>query len=102
AATRSSSGAMNSKKDLPAVLAALHLATNDNDVLFGFGSAQDYGDSTRVIAFANAGGLGLPDRDYYFKTDAKSKELREKYVVHVANMFRLLGDGEADARREAA
>jgi endothelin-converting enzyme/putative endopeptidase len=92
---------MQSKKDLPAVLAALHLATNDNDVLFGFGSSQDYGDSTRVIAFANAGGLGMPDRDYYLKTDAKSKELRDKYVAHVANMFRLLGDGEADARREA-
>ncbi len=36
--------------------------------------------ATRVIAFADAGGLGLPDRDYYLKDDAKSKEMREKYV----------------------
>ena len=41
-------------------------------MLFGFGSNQDFADSSRVIAFADAGGLGLPDRDYYVKTDAKS------------------------------
>jgi endothelin-converting enzyme/putative endopeptidase len=92
---------MKSKKELPAVLAALHLQTNDDGMFFGFASGQDYADSTRVIAFANAGGLGLPDRDYYLKDDAKSVELREGYAAHVARMFRLLGDGEADARREA-
>ncbi len=43
-----------------------------NGMLFGFGSNQDFEDSSRVIAFADAGGLGLPDRDYYTKTDAKS------------------------------
>jgi endothelin-converting enzyme/putative endopeptidase len=94
--------AMRSRKDLPATLAALHLATDDDGLLFGFGSAQDYADSTRVIAFANAGGLGMPDRDYYLKTDARSKDLRDKYVAHVTNMFRLLGDNEEQARREAA
>ena len=41
-------------------------------MLFGFGSNQDFADSSQVIAFASAGGLGLPDRDYYTKTDAKS------------------------------
>jgi putative endopeptidase len=90
---------MKSKKDLPAVLAALQLATGD-DLLFSFSSAQDYGDSTRVIAFASQGGLGMPDRDYYLKTDAKSKELRDAYAAHVTRMFRLMGDGEADAQRE--
>ena len=48
--------AMRSKKDLPGTLAALHLASDDDGLLFGFASAQDYADSTRVIAFANAGG----------------------------------------------
>ena len=38
------------------------------------------------------GGLGLPDRDYYLKTDAKSVELRQAYVAHVQKMFELLGD----------
>ena len=93
---------MKSKKDLPAVLAALQLATADDGLLFNFSSNQDYGDSTRVIAFASQGGLGMPDRDYYFKTDAKSRELREKYVAHVARMFQLMGDSADDGQHEAA
>ena len=92
---------MKSKKDLPAVLAKLQLNSGDDGLFFSFGSSQDFADSSRVIAFANQGGLGLPERDYYFKTDAKSKELREKYVAHVANMFRLLGDSAADAKAHA-
>ena len=92
---------MKSKKDLPAVLAALQLNSGDDGLFFNFGSAQDYADSTRVIAFAMQGGLGMPDRDYYFKTDANSKMLREKYVAHVARMFQLMGDSEADAKAHA-
>jgi len=92
---------MKAKKDLPAVLAALQLNSGDDGLFFSFGSSQDYADSSRVIAFANQGGLGLPERDYYFKTDAKSKELRDKYVAHVARMFQLMGDGAADAKAHA-
>ena len=94
--------AMKTKKDLPAVLASLQLATGDDGLFFGFGSAQDYADSTRVIAFATQGGLGMPDRDYYLKTDARSRELREKYVAHVARMFALMGDSEAEAKANAS
>ncbi len=93
---------MKTKKDLPAVLAALQLSSGDDGLFFGFGSSQDFADSSRVIAFANQGGLGMPDRDYYLKTDAKSKELRDKYVAHVAKMFVLMGDGAADATAHAA
>ncbi len=57
------------------------------ETLFGFGSNQDFEDSERVIAFAVAGGLGLPDRDYYVQDDPKMKEIREKYVAHVGRMF---------------
>src|SRR5688572_3205839 len=67
------------KKDLPAAIAHLHLATGDSGFFFGFGSGQDFENSAQVIAFATAGGLGLPDRDYYLKDDEKSKEVREKY-----------------------
>jgi endothelin-converting enzyme/putative endopeptidase len=67
--------------------------------LFGFGSNQDFEDSSRVIAFATAGGLGLPDRDYYVMDDAKMREIREKYLAHVGRTFALLGD---DARTAAA
>ena len=57
--------------------------------MFGFGSSQDYADSTRVIAFLQRGGIGLPDRDYYTKTDAKSVEIRQRYVEHVQKMLEL-------------
>jgi len=55
-----------------------------------------------MIADADAGGLGLPDRDYYTKTDAKSVEIRERYVQHVARNFELLGESAADAKAHAA
>ena len=71
------------------------------NVLFGFGSTQDEKNSTQVIAGAYQGGLGLPDRDYYTKTDAKSKKLREEYVAHVQKMFELLGDSSQTAASEA-
>ena len=58
---------------------------------FGFGSSQDPHHPQQVIADAGAAGLGLPDRDYYFNEDAKSKETRQKYVEHVAAMFVLAG-----------
>ncbi|MBW8897273.1 MAG: M13 family metallopeptidase [Massilia sp.] len=92
---------LRSNRDLPRVLARLHLALADPGLYFAFSSSQDFADSSRVIAFAFAGGLGLPDRDAYFKTDAKSQEIRAKYVTHIANTFRLLGDAPAEAQRNA-
>jgi endothelin-converting enzyme/putative endopeptidase len=94
--------AMRSVRDLPAVLARLHLALADDGLFFAFGSGQDFGDATRVIAFANGGGLGLPDRDSYLKADAKSVDIRAKYVAHIGKMFELLGDSAAQARQKAA
>ena len=88
-------------KDLPPLLARIHLQSARSDAFFGFGSNQDFANSEQVIAFATAGGLGLPDRDYYTKTDAKSEETRVKYVEHVARMFELLGDAPATAKTEA-
>ena len=84
--------ALKSTRDLPAFLGREHLNIAGSHMLFGFGSNQDFGDSSRIIAFASAGGLGLPDRDYYVKTDAKSQETRQKYVEHVQKMFELLGE----------
>jgi len=92
---------MKSKRDLPAVLARLHLVTGSSGLFFGFGSNQDFADSTGVIAFAGSGGLGLPDRDFYTQDDGKSKELRARYAAHVERMFELLGDRPDAARREA-
>ena len=93
---------MKTKADLPAVLARLHLVEQGNGTFFGFGSNQDFENSANVIAFASNGGLGLPDRDYYDKTDAKSVEIRKKYVAHVQRMLQLAGDQPAVAQKEAA
>jgi putative endopeptidase len=93
--------ALKSLNDLPRLLARLHLGVNGEHMLFGFGSGQDYGDSTQVIAFASSGGLGLPERDYYLKTDAKSQETRAKYVEHLQRMFALLGDSTDAAAANA-
>jgi len=75
---------------LPALLARLQASGVSAGLSFDV--APDYRDARTNIGHADQGGLGLPDRDYYFKTDAKSVELREKYVAHVAKMFELLGD----------
>jgi endothelin-converting enzyme/putative endopeptidase len=79
---------LKSKGELAAVAASM---VHDN-VLFRFDSIQGFRDASQVIANADQGGLGLPDRDYYTKDDAKSVELRKKYVAHVQKMLELLGD----------
>jgi len=70
-------------------------------VLFRFDSTQDFRDASQVIAEVDQGGLGLPDRDYYVKEDAKSVDLRKAYVAHVQKMFELLGDSPDVAAAEA-
>ncbi len=82
--------ALTAKTELPELVAHLH--ASGVGVLFAFGSTQDFKDPKSVIADADQGGLGLPERDYYFKDDAKSVELRKGYVAHVERMFQLLGD----------
>lgn len=89
-------------RDLPPVLARLQLALADDGLFFSFGANQDFGNSTQVIAFANGGGLGLPDRDAYLKQDAKSVDIRAKYSTHISNTFVLLGQSKDEAQRAAA
>ena len=68
---------------------------------FVFTSEPDPKDSTMVIAGMGQGGLGLPDRDYYFREDEKSQKLREQYVAHVTKLLELAGDSPADAKAAA-
>ncbi|HWY05389.1 MAG TPA: M13 family metallopeptidase [Candidatus Acidoferrales bacterium] len=95
---------LNSKQDLAEYFATTQFPPSlyGGGTLFTFRSNQDFKDSTQVIAEADQGGLGLPDRDYYLKDDAKSEELRKAYLAHVAKMFELLGDKPSDAATEAA
>lgn len=94
---------LRSKEDLPRWLASAHLrlAGGGQSMLFGFGADQDPGNSEQVIAWATAGGLGLPDRDYYVKEDAKSVATRKRYGEHIATMLGLLGETRQQAMRDA-
>jgi putative endopeptidase len=90
---------LKDKSQLPMLMGYLH--TNGVHALFDFGSEPDAKDSRMQIAGTDQGGLGLPDRDYYLKTDAKSVELRNKYVEHMTKMFTLLGESPAKAAADA-
>jgi endothelin-converting enzyme/putative endopeptidase len=91
--------ALKTAADLAALLAHLH-AIGVN-AFFALGSSQDYADSSSVISFYGAGGLGLPERDYYTRTDAKSIETRQQYLAHVKRIFALAGESEAQAAQDA-
>ncbi len=91
-------GITDAKSVAPAV-AALQL--QGVDAFFGFGSGADFKESSLNIAQIGQSGLGLPDRDYYTKTDAKSKAIQTEYVAHVAKMFALLGETPAQAAADA-
>ncbi len=94
--------ALRSKAELAPLLARLHLASRDAGLFFGLDASQDFADSSRVIAFAGAGGLGLPERDSYLNRDAKSAAIRLAYQAHIARTLVLLGDAPDAARRSAA
>jgi len=91
--------AIKDRNDLRKEIAHLH--SIGVGALFGFGSGQDDKDSTHEIAQAVQGGLGMPDRDYYTKTDEASKKLRDQYVEHVAKMLTLLGEPAGTAAERA-
>ncbi len=89
---------------LPALLARLHSIGASG--LFGIGSSADLTDATQNILFLAQDGMGLPEKDYYLRTDEESGELRKQYEAHVARMLELLaesrGESGADAARQAA
>jgi predicted metalloendopeptidase len=71
------------------------------NAFFGFGEQQDFKDASKQVATVDQGGLGLPERDYYTRTGAKDKQLRDEYVAHVAKVLTLAGESPADAQRDA-
>src|SRR5438477_514697 len=91
--------AVKTREDVLREIAHLHdLGVSS---LFGFTSGQDDKNSTMVIAQAYQDGLGLPDRDYYTKTDEASKKLRDQYLQHVAKMMTLSGEIADKAKTDA-
>lgn len=86
-------------KGLPKLLAAMNRVGIPGP--FYFDSDQDAKDATKVIASFDQSGLSLPDRDYYFKTDEKSVQIRAWFQWHLAKMFGLLGATPAEAAKQA-
>jgi endothelin-converting enzyme/putative endopeptidase len=91
--------ALTAKSQLAAAVARLHRAGTPS--LFPFYAAADFKNSKVNIANINQGGLSLPDRDYYLKDDARSAELRKRFVEHVERMFALAGDSAETAAHKA-
>ena len=89
---------VNDQASLQKEIARLHLV--GINAAFSSGSNQDFKNSAEVTAGIFQGGLGLPNRDYYFKTDEDSKSIRDEYLKHVAKMFELMGDDAAKAAGE--
>jgi putative endopeptidase len=91
--------AIESQQDLEAVIFKLH----ELGIFAPFGtvSSPDNHNPSFTITDLVAAGLGLPDRDYYLKPEQRFKEAREKYLVHVANMFKLIGYDDAAAKSAA-
>ena len=85
--------AMKDAGAIPAVMA--HLTKTGAGGPFGLGVGVDAKNSSQYAVTISQSGLGLPDRDYYLKDDAKLKAARVKYVAHVEKMLTMAGDGQA-------
>jgi putative endopeptidase len=101
---------LKSKKEITLEIAHLHhmfpgaWEGNDNQTnapFFGFAGGQDYDDASKVVAQIDQGGLSLPNRDYYIKTDEKSVETLKKFRAHVQKMFVLAGETDVQAAADA-
>ncbi len=89
--------ALPSARGIAALLGRLHPSLG-SELVFGLGSEQDARDSRQVIAVLEAGGLGLPDRDYYLSDEPRMEEARARYREYVARLLQLTGDGPEAAR----
>jgi putative endopeptidase len=87
--------AIKSSADLPAALTALE--KSDGLAPFGVGAGPDLKNSDRIIASAGQGGLSLPEKNYYISQDTSMQGIRDKFERHVAAMFKLDGESDADA-----
>jgi endothelin-converting enzyme/putative endopeptidase len=91
---------LKTRADLIAALTRLHHEWAGS-YFFGSGTDQDAADSSTVIVEVGAGGLGLPDRDYYTKTDDKSVKIRAQYAEYIQQLLGLAGESTEQARADA-
>ena len=91
--------ALTDKKQLTDLL--VHFQLININAFFTYGEQQDFKDARKQIAVVDQGGFGLPERDYYLRTDPASVQTREQYVQHVMNMLKLMGEQDAQAAGDA-
>jgi endothelin-converting enzyme/putative endopeptidase len=92
--------ALKTRADVLSALAQLHHEFAGS-FFFGSGTGQDAIDSSLMIVELQAGGLGLPDRDYYTKTDEKSVSIRDRYVGYIQQLLALAGESAEQAKADA-
>src|SRR3989344_4450779 len=90
--------AIKTQKDLLKTIAYLHRI--GGGVAWDSGIDQDDKDNEQYVLRLFQGGIGLPDRDYYLKNDAESKRVRDAYVTHVKNIYKLMGRSSEEAARD--
>ena len=91
--------ALSDKKQLTDLLA--HDQMINVDAFFSYSEQQDFEDARKQIAVVDQGGLGLPERDYYFRTGDADEKTRKDYVAHIATMLGLLGEPADKASADA-
>lgn len=72
------------------------------NALFSFGVSPDDKNVSKEICQFFQGGIGMPDRDYYFKTDKRSSDIREAYKQYLVNLMVMMGSDSATAAKDAA
>jgi len=101
---------MKAMSQLAPVLARIHTSfyaaweggdNQTNVAVFGYGPTPDFNNARSVVASFDQGGLSLPGRDFYLNDDAKSKEIRDKFVAYVSRMLQLSGTTAPQADAEA-
>ncbi len=91
--------ALTNKKQLTELLA--HDQLINVNAFFSYSEQQDFADATKQIAAVDQGGLGLPERDYYFRTGDAAEKTRKDYVAHIATVLGLLGESANKAAADA-
>jgi putative endopeptidase len=94
--------AIDQIKDLNGIVReAAYIHTISSSPLLGFYISQDDKNSSKYQVYISQGGLSMPDRSFYFDADTRTKAIREKFVVHVDNMFKIMGYNEPKAKLAA-
>ncbi len=102
---------LRDKSQLPEVIASIHQIVRPANlnfidaayqgVVFGIYSQPGFDDARMTLAALDQSGMALPGREFYLNDDAKSKEIRDKYIKHVARLLELSGETPAQAARDA-